>query len=87
MLPHGGIDANAEFQRGLVTPLGSDAKEEEGRSELNEFNSSLYSPSFGILPLARLCSQNRTYSIARVENTKLPLFKEQKLFVWLIGME
>ena len=22
-------DANAEFQRGLVTPLGSDAKEEE----------------------------------------------------------
>ena len=25
------IDANAEFQRGLVTPLGSDAKGKEGR--------------------------------------------------------
>ena len=28
-LPHG-EDANAEFQRGLVTPLGSDAKGKEG---------------------------------------------------------
>ena len=60
--------ANAEFQRGLVTPLGSDAKEVEGLQMTH-----VILPRIPLLwkpPPARYVILNRTHLIAHGENTK-----------------
>ena len=54
--------ANAEFQRGLVTPLGSDAKEVEGLQKPRGFLPRI--PLLWNPPPARFCNTETRVSIA-----------------------